>query len=117
VSESGEEAEATITVECEEGDEFESAGTATITIDGVTYVLDDIVTCAIDGTSLEFFGRERVGDVAVVVTSGGRDILVGDPTGQTVMNGVEFTIDGQQASWTGPLAGNRQATIALDCGG
>jgi hypothetical protein len=117
VSESGEEAEATITVECEEGDAFESAGTATITIDGVTYVLDDVVTCTIDGTSLEFFGREGVGDVAVVVTSGGRDLLVGDPTGQTVMNGVEFTIDGQQASWTGLLSGNRQATIAVDCGG
>lgn len=116
VSENGDEGDATITVECPEGDAFDAAGTASISVDGATYVLDEVSTCSIDGSAIEFFGRESAGDVAVVVTSGGSDILFGDASGQTVTSGVEFTVNGQQATWSGLLAGDRQATIEITCG-
>ncbi len=116
VSESGAEAEATITVECTEGDAFDSAGTGSIVVDGVPYELDEVSSCSISAGTIEFFGRQSAGPVAVVVTSGGSDILFGDDTGQTVTSGVAFTISGQQATWTGVLSGNRQATVAIDCG-
>lgn len=116
VSERGGQAEATISVECSEGDAFDTAGTASIIIDGVTHVLDEVTQCTIDGATIEFFGRQSIGDVALVVTSGGSDILFGDESGQTVTSGVVFTINGQRATWAGVLAGNRQATVAIDCG-
>jgi hypothetical protein len=50
------------------------------------------------------------------VTGGGTEILYGDETGQTVTRGIEFTVNGQQATWSGMLAGDRQASVVIDCG-
>jgi hypothetical protein len=117
VAEDGSETEATITVECTEGDLFESAGTGSIVLDGVTHTLDDVMSCTIDGTMIDFFGRARESDVAVVVTGGGSEILLADEAGQqTATRDVEFDLSGQRATWTGVLAGDRQATVVIDCG-
>jgi hypothetical protein len=116
VSESGAEAEATLTVECTEGDAFDAAGQASVVVDGVTHALDEVTACTINGTTIDFFGRQSTGDVAVVVTSGGSDILFSDGSGQTITSGVAFDINGQQASWTGTLANGKPVTIAIDCG-
>jgi len=117
VSVDGDQAEATITVECTEGDAFESAGSASIVLDGVTHVLDVVSTCSIDGTTIEFFGNASETDVAVVVTAGGSQILLGDEEGQqSLTRDVEFDVAGQQATWTGLLAGDRQATVEISCG-
>jgi hypothetical protein len=116
VSESGGQAEATITVECTEGDAFQAAGSASIVVDGVTHDLDEVTACTIAGSTIEFFGRQSAGNVALVVTSGGSDILFGDESGQTRTSGVEFTINGSQASWTGTLANGKPTTITIDCG-
>jgi hypothetical protein len=117
VAEDGTEADATITVECTEGDAFDSAGTASIVLDGVTHDLDVVSTCAIDGSIIDFFGQSSESDVAVVVTGGGSEILLADEEGQqTMTRDIVFAIAGQQATWTGSLAGNRQATVSIGCG-
>jgi hypothetical protein len=116
VSESGAEAEATIAVECTEGDAFEGAGTASITVDGVTHQLDEVSACTIDGSTIDFFGRQATGGVALIVTSGGSEILYGDETGQTLTSGIDFSVNGQQATWSGTLSGDRQASVVIDCG-
>jgi hypothetical protein len=116
VSETGGEAEMTITVDCAEGDAFVPAGALSLVVEGVAYEVDEVVSCVIDGTSVEFFGRQSGGPIALVVTSGGTQILFADGSGQTVTNGVEFTVNGQQATWSGTLAGDRQATVTINCG-
>lgn len=117
VSEGGTSAEATITVECTEGDSFDSAGSASVILDGTTYDLDVVVSCSIDGTAIDFFGRSSSSDVAIVVTGGGSQILLADETGQqNATRDVAFDVAGQQATWTGVLAGDRQATVAISCG-
>lgn len=117
VSADGLEAPATITVECAEGDAFVPSGTATVVLDGKTHVLDEVTTCSIEGTTVEFFGGESNDGIAVVVTGGGSQILFGDEEGrQTATFDVEFEVSGQQATWTGVLAGDRQATISISCG-
>lgn len=116
VSEAGGEAEMTISVECSEGDAFDPAGAVSLVVDGVAYDIDEVVTCTIDGTAVEFFGRQSVGSAALVVTSGGTEILFANDSGQTVTSGVTFTINGQQATWSGTLADNRPASVTIDCG-
>ena len=117
VSADGTEAPTTISVECEEGDLFEAAGTATVVLDGRTHVLDQVTSCSIDGSAIEFFGAESNDGIAIVVTGGGSQILFGDEEGRQTANfDVEFEVSGQQATWTGVLAGDRQATISIDCG-
>jgi hypothetical protein len=117
VSEDGEEAEATITVECTEGDAFASAGRGSIVLDGVTHELDVVNTCSIDGTTIDFFGTASETDVTVVVTSGGSEILLRDEDGQqSLTRDVEFDMAGRRATWTGLLAGERQATVEISCG-
>jgi hypothetical protein len=116
VSAAGEEAQATITVECTEGDTFTPAGSASVVLDGVTHVLDQVTTCTIEGTTIDFFGRSSASDVAIVVTGGGSEILLGDEEGsQTRTPNVAFDVVGQQATWTGTLAGDRQAAIVIEC--
>jgi hypothetical protein len=115
VSTDGTEAEAAITVECTEGDAFEAAGTASVVLDGVTHNLDEVTSCSISGAMVEFFGVSTATDVAIVVT--GDLILLGDENGQqTSTGGVQFVVSGQQATWTGVLAGNRSATVTISCG-
>lgn len=117
VSPDGRMAEATITVECTEGDSFDAAGTGTVILDGVTHVLDETTQCTIDGTAVDFYGRASDDPVAVVVTSGGSEILFADEAGkQSITRDVMFDVSGQQATWSGVLAGDRQATISIDCG-
>lgn len=117
VSTGGEEVEATITVECTEGDSFQSAGSAEIVLDGVTHVLDVVTTCVIDGSTVDFYGSASATDVIVIVTSGGSQILLGDEEGrQSLTSDVRFDVTGQQATWSGVVAGNRQATVELSCG-
>ncbi len=117
VAADGSEADATITVECADGDAFQSAGTATLELDGTTYVLDQVTACSIDGTEIDFFGHATDGDVSLVVTGGGSQVLLGDETGgQTATFDVEFDVSGQRATWSGVLARDRRATIAIDCG-
>ncbi len=117
LSSGGEEAEATITVECTEGDAFQSAGSGSIVLDGVTHVLDVVNTCSIDGTTVDFYGNASATDVTVIVTAGGSQILLGDEDGQqSLTRDVEFEVAGQQATWSGLLAGDRQATVEISCG-
>ncbi len=117
LSSGGEEAEATITVECTEGDAFQSAGSGSIVLDGVTHVLDVVNTCSIDGTTVDFNGNASATDVAVIVTAGGSQILLGDEDGQqSLTRDVEFEVAGRQARWSGLLAGDRQATVEISCG-
>ena len=95
----------------------DSAGTASIVLDGVTHDLDVVSTCAIDGSIIDFFGQSSESDVAVVVTGGGSEILLADEEGQqTMTRDIVFAIAGQQATCTGSLAGNRQATVSIGCG-
>jgi hypothetical protein len=116
VSATGGMAEMMITVECSDGDAFDPAGAVSLVVDGVAHEVDEVVSCTIDGTAIEFFGRQSAGSIALVVTSGGTQILFGDDSGQTVTNGVEFAVNGQQATWSGTLAGDRQASVTIDCG-
>jgi len=117
ISADGGSAEARITVECAAGDAFDPAGSGSVVLDGVTYVLDEVTSCTIGGGSIEFFGRVSGGKVAVLVTGGGSQIAFGDEAGQQALTrGVVFTVNGQQATWTGVLGRDRQATIAIDCG-
>ncbi len=117
VSDDGSDATATITVECTEGDAFQTAGSASVVLDGVTHDLDEVTACTIDGTTIDFFGSSTESDVAVVVTGGGSQILLADEAGgQTATRDVEFEVSGQRATWTGILAGDRQATITISCG-
>ena len=117
VSEDGAEAVATITVERTEGDAFQSAGSGSVVLDGVTHDFDVVNTCSIQGTTIDFFGRSTASNVMIMATGGGSRILLGDEAGkQTTTPGVEFEVSGQQATWTGTLAGDRQATVTIDCG-
>jgi hypothetical protein len=116
VSEDGTAADATITVECSEGDTHESAGTGFVVLDGVTHELDEITTCTIDGSTVEFFGVSSESNVAIVVTGGGTQILLGDETGaQSSTANVQLEVAGQQVTWSGVLAGNREATLSISC--
>jgi hypothetical protein len=116
VSEDGTEAVATITVECTEGDAFESAGSGSIVLDGVMHELDVVSTCSIQGTTVDFYGQSSASDVVIIVTGGGSQILLGDEAGQQSMTrDIVFDVAGQQATWTGTLAGDRQATVTIDC--
>lgn len=115
VTEAGGEGQMTITVECTEGDAFEAAGTVSLIVDGVSLEIDEVVTCAIDGSSVDFFGRQSVGSVALLVTSGGTEILFSDGSGQSLTPRVEFDISGQRATWSGVLSGDRQASVTIDC--
>jgi hypothetical protein len=117
VSVDGKEAQATITVECTEGDAFMPAGSASVVLDGVTHVLDEVMACTIEGTTIDFFGRSSESGVAIVVSGGGSQILLGDEAGsQSLTPNVAFEVAGRRATWTGTLAGNRQATLVLECG-
>lgn len=117
VSEDGSEAEATITVACTEGDSFQAAGVASVVLDGTTYELDEVTVCTIDASNVEFFGKSSDSGVAIVVTGGGTQILLGDESGkQTMTSNVVLDVAGQQVTWTGILAGDRQASIMFTCG-
>jgi hypothetical protein len=116
VSDGGTEAVATITVECTEGDAFESAGSGSVVLDGVLHDLDVVNTCSIQGSTIDFFGQSSASGVVIIVTGGGSQILLGDEAGQQSMTrDIVFDVAGQQATWTGTLAGDRQATVEIDC--
>ena len=80
-------------------------------------MLDEVMICTIEGTTIDFFGRSSESDVAVVVSGGGSQILLDDEEGsQSLTPNVAFEVAGQTAKWLGTLAGDRQATIVIECG-